>query len=537
VSVSYSAWSSTPGVIHADIQTVGEQPNMDEKVQATKATNVITLEDVAALLDKRDQEKAAADRLAELEAIEKEHEALKAQIAEAAKEKKENEQVKRLQNPTPAAQPAPPVQVYSKWDGFTVSQLGLAYDLLKAQKTTPSMELFRVLHAKATKMVDTGEIYQKQIVRDKNDNILREFSPTENEKLVKAIKAIKPMELADTKATKADEVMYSTQAGFGDEWVPPIWSAELWDLVRNDTKVLQRFRQVEVPGESLTIPTLSGRTTVYKVGQTTDESTLDLPNALAVPTKAGTSNVTLTPVKGMAWLPVAEEFVEDSIIPVISSLEMALRADIAEQVDEILISGDTDTATTNISDTGNASIATTWHLLMVNGLRDYAFANSNTSDRGALTAEDFLAVMALLGTNGAFALDPEKLFWVLDPGVYRKVLALGEIITADKEGNAGTFTNGRLTQIFASDAFVTDQYGATDANGKIHNTTANNTKGSFLLVRPDRWVVGFGRRLRLRALAQGLTEAVTDTQHIVASFRLDFKNNGEGSAVGFNITT
>jgi HK97 family phage major capsid protein len=521
--------------VHADIQTAGEQPTMDEKVEATKAANVITLEDVAALLDKRDKDKAEAARLAELEAIEKEHKALKAQIAEAAKEKKENGQVKRLQNPTPDAQPAPPVQVYSKWDGFTVGQLGMAYEMLKAVQAPMGPELYRALHAKALKLTDSGDLYKNQIARDDRGQITREFSPAVNAATVKAVKAVNPMQQSGD-AIKADELHGSDVTNAGDEWVPALWTPELWDLVRNEARVLPLFRQVEVPGESLTIPVLDSGTTVYKVAQTDDQAELDLPNAAATMTKANTGQVTLTPVKGVAWLGFTEELIEDSIVPILTTMQQVLAADLAEQIDEILISGDTDTTTTNISDTGNGAIATSWRLLMVNGLRDYAFANSNTSDRGALTAEDFTAVMALLGTNGAFALDPDKLVWVVDPGVYRKLLTLGELITMDKAGGFATMFNGRVTLVFGSQVIVSDKYGATDANGKIHNTAANNTKGSFVLARPDRWRVGFGRRVRMEVPARDVTQIVTDTRHLIASFRVDFKNNGEGSAVGFNVT-
>jgi hypothetical protein len=238
----------------------------------------------------------------------------------------------------------------------------------------------------------------------------------------------------------------------------------------------------------------------------------------------------------MAWIAWSGELNEDSIIPMLPTMQMTLQQDLAEQIDEILISGDTDTANTNISDTGNGSIAGTWRLLIANGLRDYALGNSNASDRGALTAEDFAAVMRLLGTNGTFALNPDKLFWVFDPGVYTTSLTLGEVLTAEKAGGVGTFESGRLTKVYGSDVVTSDRYGLTDANGKIHTTAGNNTKGSFLLVRPDRWVVGFGRRIVIEAAPRDLVSMVTDTNHLVASFRLDFKNNGEGSALGYNVT-
>lgn len=495
----------------------------------------MTEQELLAFLEKRDAERIEKERIAKLEADQKEYEALKAQIA-AAQPASGTEQIKRLPNPT--REPVRPleVSVSSRWDGFSVGQLGLAYDVLKACRWQPSAELYRALHAKATKLVDTADFYDKHQLRNAEGVIVREFAPDVSQLAVKAVKAVNPMQLADSPAVKANELMYSTQATYGDDWVPALWSMELWDLVRNGAPVLKHFKQYEVPGESLTIPTRGGRTTVYKVGESTDQADLDIGTTVnAVMTKAATGNVTLTPVKGMAWTAWSVELNENSIIPILSTMQDGLREDLNEQIDEILISGDTDTANTNISDTGDAAISTTWHLLIANGLRDHALANNNTVDIGALDATKFLTIMGKLGTDGAFAIDPDKLFWVFSPGFYRTSLALGETLTAEKTGSVGTFQNGRLRMVYGSMVEVSDRFAKTDANGKIHDTAGNNTRGAGLLVRPDRWAVGFGRQIKIEAPARGVIEIVSDTQHLVASFKLDFKSNGTaGAAYGYN---
>lgn len=498
----------------------------------------VTMEALEAYLQKRERDAAEKARIEKLEADSKEYEALKAKIAAAeATASDGTQQINRLPNPTPAAAPVQ-VSVASKWDGFSVGQLGLAYDMLKSTGRIPSAELYRALHAKATKAADQPGYMDNHIVRNSRGEVVREFAPSETAAAVKSLKAVNPMQLADNPAAKANELMYSTQASYGDDWVPAMWSPELWDLVRNGAPVLGRIRQVEVPGESLTIPAMGGRTTVYKVAQSTEQADLSLASGVnAAMTKAATASVTLTPVKGMAWLAWSGELNEDSIIPILPTMQAGLQMDLMEQIDEILISGDTDTANTNISDTGNGSISTAWHLLIANGLRDYALGGSYTVDIGAMDATKFLPVLGKLGTNGAFALDPDKLFWIFDPGMYRTALALGETLTAEKTGSVGTFQSGRLVKIYGSDVVISDRYGKTDANGKIHNTANTNTKGSFLLVRPDRWVVGFGRRITIEAPARDLIQIATDTQHLIASFRLDFKNNGIGAAYGFDVTT
>lgn len=520
----------------AKTEAINNPPTRSKTMSEEKKT--LTLEDIGAFLDKRDAVKAEEARIKALEAQAEELKQLKADIEKAKAEREEEgrKQVKRLPQPEPPSESGAAPVVYSKWDGFTIGQLGLAWDMLKASGSNRPMELYRAMHSKVAKAAKAGKLIQG-VTRNKRGEIMREFNPAMTAKAIIAAMAVNPMQMAD-KGFKADELHGSDVVDAGDEWVPPLWSSELWDLVRNEARVLSRFRQIEVMGESLTIPTLEGKTTLYKTAQTDDQSELTLAAAPATMSKLTTGNTTLTPVKNMAWLGWTGELDEDSIVPILPSLQEALRLDISEQIDEMLISGDTDTTTTNISDTGNGAIAATWHLLSVNGLRDFAFANTNTSDRGALTAEDFLAIMGLMGTNGVFALDPERLFWICDAGVYRKALALSEVLTADKRGQPGTVVNGRLTGMFGSDLIVSDKYGLTDANGKIHNTPGNNTLGSFLLVRPDRWVVGFGRRIVIESPARGITEIVTDTRHLVASFRIDFKSHStdDASALGYNVT-
>lgn len=550
-------FASNPQIaVTGNIITSADEPSTQNKPQVKKAspeaekhntevntmTTALTAEQLAQVVDvleQRDAKKAEEARIKALEEKADAYDDLQTQIDALKAEKAEQgkTQVKPLPHVEPPQKETSQVSVSSKWDAFTAGELGFAYSVLKAYGNQPSAELFRAMHAKTKRSIDNGEFDTLRIKRDDSGQIIREYHPDTHEAIKGAVKAFNPMQGADTKALKADEIMYSTQSSYGDEWVPPLWSTELWDLVRNESKVQMLFRQYEVPGESLTIPARGGKTTIYKTAETNDQSELDLSAVTATMSKAQTSNITLTPTKGKAWISWTEELNETSIIPVLTALRDAVVIDVMEQIDEILISGDTDTANTNNSDTGNSSIATTWHLLMANGLRDYALENSNAVDiAGSLDAAAVRSIMALLGTNGTYALDPSKLAWVMDAGTYRAGLGLGEVATVDKAASFATFQSGLLQYMYGSPVIVSDKYSLTDANGQIHNTSGNNTKGSLLLVRPDRWAIGMGRNMRIRTLRDGLIETVSDTNHLVIDFKMDFKNNGEGSSLGYNIT-
>jgi len=52
---------------------------------------------------------------------------------------------------------------------------------------------------------------------------------------------------AGLSAMKSDELSYSAQAGYGDEWVPDLWSAQIWQRARQDNAILPLFKAIEMP--------------------------------------------------------------------------------------------------------------------------------------------------------------------------------------------------------------------------------------------------------------------------------------------------
>jgi predicted DNA-binding protein (UPF0251 family) len=51
---------------------------------------------------------------------------------------------------------------------------------------------------------------------------------------------------AGLSAIKSDELSYSSQTGFGDEWVPDLWSAQIWQKARQDNVVLPLLRAIDI---------------------------------------------------------------------------------------------------------------------------------------------------------------------------------------------------------------------------------------------------------------------------------------------------
>jgi hypothetical protein len=65
-------------------------------------------------------------------------------------------------------------------------------------------------------------------------------------------------------AMKADELSRSTLAGFGDEWVPDLWSAQIWNKARLENVILPLFQSVEMPSNPFELP-IEGSGTLYGI--------------------------------------------------------------------------------------------------------------------------------------------------------------------------------------------------------------------------------------------------------------------------------
>jgi len=321
---------------------------------------------------------------------------------------------------------------------------------------------------------------------------------------------------------KADELMGSDVSSAGDEWIPVFYSREVFRCVRNEALVAGLFRQVEIEGESYTFPVQSGGVTWYKTPQTDDAAEAVYSNAFITSriSQVATGALTLTPAKVSAIVIWTGEINEQSLVPMLPFLQQEFVESGAHTLDELLISGDETTGATNISDYGNGSISTYWRLLALDGLRHHAIVDgsgANARDGGALTADDFIEQKQLMGTNGKYAVMPSKVAWIPDLLTYYKLQALGELLTRDKHIPA-TIEDGEVTRIFGSQVVPSEDYGATDTSGYIHNTTGNNTKGSMLCVRPDQGAIGFGRRM---ATETGRIRRA-DAYEIVGHMEVDF---------------
>ena len=298
-------------------------------------------------------------------------------------------------------------------------------------------------------------------------------------------------------ATKADELSHSTQAGFGDEWVPELWSGQIWQRARQENAILPLFQAIEMPSNPFELPTEGTDPTVYFVPETSDEAQLSLGSGNAIPeSKIGTGKVQLNAKKLALRVGFSSELVEDSVVPVLAIYrEQAMRA-ITDSIDHVLLNGDT-AASGNINSNGSTPNANS-RSKAFNGLRKLALV-SNSAGRVNANGGPTLALLRSVRFKLAarYAARPSELAWIVDGGSYAKLLGLSEFLTMEKAGPLATARSGQIGIMDGAPVIVSAELPLSDgAAGKVNGTSAtSNTKGTALCVARPGWFVGYRRRI------------------------------------------
>jgi hypothetical protein len=343
---------------------------------------------------------------------------------------------------------------------------------------------------------------------------------------------------------KVGEIDYSISGGYGDEWVGVAYSTSLWESIRLQANVMSKIPSVEVPQgyESITLPLESTDPIWYNVSEnTTNGSTVGAPAPTITSSRIATGNASLTLAKMGARVVWTGEMEESSLIPFANQVRQQLATSGAEYLDSAIIDGDTETTdSTNINNIGGAEV-TGGHYLAFNGFRKSCLVTTTANSRagGALTVEDFLETMKLMGNAGINGLDTSKCAFIVDPNVYYKALALPEVLTRDVFSSP-TLEGGKLTGLWGYPLLVSGSMhfmsSARKANsaGKVNTTdTTANLYGAILAVRWDQWKLGWRRRMTIETTRF----ANSDSNEIVAMLRVGLKQRDtEASAITYGVT-
>ncbi len=314
-----------------------------------------------------------------------------------------------------------------------------------------------------------------------------------SERYSKALAA--KVQRAKLKAVKADELAYSTQTGFGDEWAPDLWSQQIWHKARQDNTILPLFQSVEMPSNPFELPIEGTDPTVYFVPETQDEAQLALDAGNPIPdSKIGSGKVTLNAKKLALRVGFSSELVEDAVIPVLNIYrEQAARA-IADAIDNVLLNGDATSGATGNINSDAAKPAATAKYLALNGLRHLPLVE-RTGNSVNMGGAPTLAKMrqTRFKMSGRYAARPSDLAWIVDSGTYAALLNISEFLTMDKAGPLATAQTGQIGYVDGIPVFVSAEMSLTEADGKVGGGA--NSKGQAVCVYKPGWYVGYRRKI------------------------------------------
>lgn len=357
---------------------------------------------------------------------------------------------------------------------------------------------------------------------------------------------------------KANEIERSTLASYGDEWAGIMYGTALWEKIRAASNIVAKLPTKEVPQgfESISIPLEGADPKFYKVAQAVSLPTTELtgiPNATVTTSRVGTPTpASLTVGKMGARVLYTGEMEEDSLVPWLPTLRRQLELAGTEQLEHLIIDGDTETgASANINDIAGTPAATDLFLVL-DGLRKLALVTNTANKRsaGTLTVEDFEDTLKLMGVAGKNAAQMDRVDFVIDPWTHYAAKLLPEVKTKDIF-SAPTLENGVLTSIWGHKIHVshfmcyagvqlatisTEAYmlKSQAADGKVdQDTEADNVAGTILAVRWDQWLMGWKRRMTIET--QRIPQA--DVTQIVALARVGLVyRDGEASALSYGVT-
>jgi len=494
-------------------KTIGAKTMEENEIKALVQQGV-----EAAMKAQRELEEAAKKVEAEKQAAV--DEAVKAERAEWEKEAAKN-------NRLPSAPYVAEFGDTWKYDNLSAGELGLVIDTMKSAGRQVSASAIK---AQAIKLVE-----------DKNDYGHRELAPSYSLGAMKAA-GINPTIEAIKGVT---DPLYTGGTTDGGNWVGTAYARELWGVIRAEAAIMAKLPSVVIPDgfASSVFPIEGTDPTWYGVSEASSaDGTLKVPAATVTASQITTpTNVTLSVKKVGARVMYTGEMTEDSLIAFVPQLRNQLITSGKEQIEHLVIDGDTTTtAYTNINDIGNSSAVTAGTLfLQLDGLRHYALTNLSRAG-GALSEDDYLETMWKLGTAGIGGADMSKCGFVIDPNVYKKSLQMATVKTKDVWTQA-TMESGVLTKMWGYSIFPSwfmhfkSATRKSNSAGKVDQTTVgNNTYGALLAVRWDQWKLGYKRQMTIETTRI----ANADAWEIVALARLGlaYRDTSNAAAVTYGLT-
>lgn len=288
---------------------------------------------------------------------------------------------------------------------------------------------------------------------------------------------------------EAAKALTSTGSATGDELVPTGMAAELWQDIFLASRVAGAMETVAMPTNPFDVPLGLGDVTWRKGTENTATTASD----------PATGKATLTATELVSEINWSYTLDEDSIVALMPAIRNRIAISGAEIIDAFALNADATNAATGNINLDDADPADTVYYLSAgqDGVRHQWLVDNTamTTNAGGDALADADIVDAL-GNMGKYAVNPNQLVMVTDPGTYLgALLALTNVVTVDKFGPEAVVRTGQLAAYRGVPIIVSASHPLGEADGKVSTTGGNNTLGSISIFNTMMWYAGFRREL------------------------------------------
>lgn len=331
----------------------------------------------------------------------------------------------------------------------------------------------------------------------------------------------------------AQRAMDTAESGYGAQLIGAQYVGDLWEGARSDSRVFNLLNTFEMTDPTAYLPVEADLPEMLWVS----ESAANNSSAYAT-VKSGSNRVAVSAKKFVIHQMWSGEMEEDSIIPFVPFLRRQAMLALAHYADSLVLNGDTTNAATGNINLDDADPADTKHYLAVDGIRHVGLVDNtgNQKDCASGLTYDELKYAQSRMIDRTYLMDwghptrPEDLVYVAEPATADKIAMLDEVVTVDKFGASATVLTGQVARIGQHPLISSIAMPLTEADGKVSNTGANNTKGQVVVFNRRGLVVGWRRRVKLE------TERIpaSDQWRMVYSLRLGlgrFSPTGAASGI------
>ncbi len=321
---------------------------------------------------------------------------------------------------------------------------------------------------------------------------------------------------------RAIRAMDTAESGFGAELVGAQYVGELWEAARRESRVFALIDTFEMTAPTAYLPVEVDIPELLFVSESTASNASNYATV-----KTGSQRVQVDAKKFVIHQMWSGEMEEDSIIPFVPFLRRQAALSLQHYTDSLVLNGDTTNAATGNINLDDADPADTKHYLAFDGIRHVGLVDNTNNSKdmaGPITYTELLTGPRgrMIDTTNlvdwGHPTNPADLVYVADPETADRIALLDEVITVDKFGPQATVLTGQMARIGQHPLVVSIAISKTEADGKVSNTAANNTKGQVVVFNRRGFKAGWRRRVRLE------TERLpaTDQTRIVYSLRLGF---------------